>query len=501
MVARFNAWVFFIVLGLIPIGGFATSVGSFVVIEQETNGRTSSYFKGDKNIKFSLNPGTVAQIVEVDRKPSGSCGLKVKVLNGFYESNEAWIYCPTDKEGKASIKVLTAEQIQKQFPALAANLPDPNELIGIEKDGAALMVTESSRAEIQSAPAGRFSKLTESHSEVEIGDEKWIRLFFEDEEPGNQIYWMRESDLEIFPHYKARIENNESGTEACENDTDPALDSDKKKFISDFVVSVKKYQLKVFSRTWGKGIQADKGKCTRYNPEICSAYKNIFGHLPKDVESFAFVKAIIDLESGYNPRATRFEDNNLRGLPRYNAKKKKISEPGWAYDQWKKLVNRDYRGKEPTSIPDLDPLVKKFETSYGLMQVLYATALGFDSKIQPEDLLDPKKNIEMGLRVLKEKYSLAADAMKSEKKLSANRGKTDQEKLFRFAASAYNAGGVYTTKLKKGKNTGYKLVNAVALGLDNVPHAYDENAIQLKNDFVGKCGYRKKTVEQLCSGI
>jgi soluble lytic murein transglycosylase-like protein len=108
------------------------------------------------------------------------------------------------------------------------------------------------------------------------------------------------------------------------------------------------------------------------------------------------VEAVILIESSGQADAFRFE-------------------PGF-YDRYLK-DKPEYAGKIP----------RRISSSYGLMQVMYTTALacGFDPTAPPEHLFVPAINLEYGCRKLSLELAWATDVAKALAAYNAGRGNWD----------------------------------------------------------------------------
>ncbi len=129
--------------------------------------------------------------------------------------------------------------------------------------------------------------------------------------------------------------------------------------------------------------------CDTFNHEICKDYKALSkdGKYP-DAHTFAFIKAIMQQESGYDPKS-------------YRCEKWDHSMPDWAADDFETFKNDKVASAGLTTRGEK---VRSFECSYGPMQVLYATAydqLGFEGK--PSDLFDAHTSIFYGIKELLQK--------------------------------------------------------------------------------------------------
>lgn len=92
------------------------------------------------------------------------------------------------------------------------------------------------------------------------------------------------------------------------------------------------------------------------------------------------VQAIIQVESSFKPNAYRYEPEFYKRYLKNN--------PTWSTHR---LIN------EP----------KRISASYGLMQIMFTTAVefGFDRNRDPEDLYDIELNIDLGCRILRNKIN------------------------------------------------------------------------------------------------
>lgn len=90
--------------------------------------------------------------------------------------------------------------------------------------------------------------------------------------------------------------------------------------------------------------------------------------------SQALVLAVIQMESGGNEKAYRYEPGYFKRYIANNA-------------TWQKIM------KEKEYTP------QQVSASYGLMQLMYPTAMGY-SNLEPEELFDPNQNVRIGTAYL-----------------------------------------------------------------------------------------------------
>ncbi len=71
----------------------AQQAGDVLQIGSKTyNARTSIFFKGKKNVAFTLTPQDISEIVDVRVLPSGNKALRINVVSGPNAGKKAWIY-------------------------------------------------------------------------------------------------------------------------------------------------------------------------------------------------------------------------------------------------------------------------------------------------------------------------------------------------------------------------------------------------------------------------
>lgn len=71
---------------------FSQDRGDIFQVDGSFNARDTAYFKGSKNIKFTLEENDIAKIVDVIPLPSGNKGLKIFVSHGPNKGKSAWIH-------------------------------------------------------------------------------------------------------------------------------------------------------------------------------------------------------------------------------------------------------------------------------------------------------------------------------------------------------------------------------------------------------------------------
>ena len=148
--------------------------------------------------------------------------------------------------------------------------------------------------------------------------------------------------------------------------------------------------------------------------------------------TYTLIKGMIAKESSFNPHAIKPEPGFFKAYLK-NLKTQVLRSKSKHDDRWIKYPNI-------------------FSCSYGLMQVLYSTALQFGFTGQyPSDLADPETGIEFGCKYLVSRFKYA-------------RGKFNSPEDIKAAAIAgYNGGsGAVKTKIRTGgvyPNQAY--VNAV----------------------------------------
>ena len=159
--------------------------------------------------------------------------------------------------------------------------------------------------------------------------------------------------------------------------------------------------------------------CKLYNKEICAAYKKATGKDIGDLDTFYFIKAIVRQESGFDPNAFRIENADFRNRR-------------WMGDNWSNYLKQE-------KLKDNSTEIKKFESSYGLMQMLFVTAYfdhGFRGK--PEDLLQPENALKYGIKHLMVQLKKADEEI-------GRLGKTKTPAPFsrwQAAAARYNSGSI-----------------------------------------------------------
>lgn len=112
-------------------------------------------------------------------------------------------------------------------------------------------------------------------------------------------------------------------------------------------------------------------KVIRWRPQVDKWCVNL-----KISQSLVF--AVMQMESGGNPDVTRFES---------------------AFEKRYILGNAEWSKR----IVEIGISSKEAATSYGLMQLMFTTAYGFDKTITPAKLLDPDQNVRFGAALLKQK--------------------------------------------------------------------------------------------------
>jgi len=275
--------------------------------------------------------------------------------------------------------------------------------------------------------------------------------------------------------------------------------------------------------------QLYKATCLKYNKEICSNWKSVFGKNPT-VNDVYFMKALFVNESNYG--RSKFGKNELGQYIRHEVGFRKRPEESFVHLSYVdyllrepkakvlvKLINqeikadvgsqgkysdlasmRKYFDKKPKSLKalrdifqkhedvaikkilkennqqsstELKSLIKMFESSFGELQLMYPTVIDaykknhrYKNKVpSPNELHKPSKTIEAAMVVLNEK-------MKS-KKIPKN------DKYF-YLARLYNTGGI--------KRTG-------TLGLiGNKRKPYEHRALLHMKSYTQSCQLTDETV-------
>jgi hypothetical protein len=267
------------------------------------------------------------------------------------------------------------------------------------------------------------------------------------------------------------------------------------------------------------------GSCETYNQEICELFPQAFGNRPMTKELFLVIKAIIHQESGHDTNAVRWEDAGFRkgywqkklfkkfkkefpgenldmihhvkrtelltALVVNSKEKTKVerfvtvtredgSQVGsktryykkvrarWASDSGKLGSERVIRKGKVAGHPD----AKKFESSFGPMQVLFATAKyqhGF--KGQPHELFKPCVGLKYGLKHLAYNYDRAQKIIKD--------GRAGGYRDRALAAAGYNAGQI---TIKRDENDEKFLVSHKSEGKFYYQHIKEKS-----DSFASKC--------------
>jgi len=175
--------------------------------------------------------------------------------------------------------------------------------------------------------------------------------------------------------------------------------------------------------------------CRRHNKEICAAvekHSSTYGLASTPgakLDVMYLIKAIIQQESKHDVAAYRCENDELR-------------TQGWYRKVWTKYESElsdkglmSSRDGAPGTLGNLKTRARGFESSYGLMQVLYPMSYGdgLDSALDPESLYSPEKNIDVGVEALFKK-------MRSVKGDLAKGRLGNRFTLFQLTAGAYNGG-------------------------------------------------------------
>jgi len=137
--------------------------------------------------------------------------------------------------------------------------------------------------------------------------------------------------------------------------------------------------------------------------------------------TYTLIKGIIAKESSFNPNAIKPEPGFFKAYFK-NLKAQVLRSKSKHDDRWIKYPNI-------------------FSCSYGLMQVLYSTALQFGFTGQyPSDLADPETGIEYGCRYLVSRFEYAITKFE------------DTDEIKPAAIAGYNGGaGAVKTKIRTGK--------------------------------------------------
>jgi hypothetical protein len=131
---------------------------------------------------------------------------------------------------------------------------------------------------------------------------------------------------------------------------------------------------------------------------------------------------------------------------------------------------------------------KKFESSYGPMQILYATAAGdYEFSGEAEELLSPCQGIRYGLKHLINKISDAREAIRPPN--GTARGFTWQQ----AAAAAYNSGSI-TVELDENRR------RYLRSHVDGSGNRYYDNVTNRAEDFRTSCNYTFTNESNVCEG-
>lgn len=90
--SKLNAWKSILSVLLVGLLGF-TGQERYIELEGFLNGRSSARFRAqDRNVRAVLSKGTRAEILKIQRLPSGNYGVLVKTINGAHAGESFWVY-------------------------------------------------------------------------------------------------------------------------------------------------------------------------------------------------------------------------------------------------------------------------------------------------------------------------------------------------------------------------------------------------------------------------
>lgn len=363
--------------------------GDVVELQQMLNARSSKDFRSQtRNVITQLPRGTRGRVKQARLLESGNYGLELEIQNHDSVKN-AWVYYRTDGPG---IQLYNKRNVAVKTPVRADRAVFTKEQI---------VVTYQDGNDWKTAEIPTFSDGYKVRRDIPTS-EGWIPVELNLRDGRPMVVFVREEDVAN----RAALGLNSAARKTDAGETQGRCEAVSAQRIAELLP-----QLRTNSSHSDFSPRPIRETCRSFNPVICGALNKVAGEGQWDLELFSYVKAVIQQESGHDPLAFRFEDRDYR-------------DNSWTQDEW-----ATYLSRKPASEAEEDS-IKKFESSYGLMQIMYPTAAGehhFGGA--PEELFDPATGLEFGIRHLIEQLS------------RADRSRAPGTR-WQKAASAYNTGAV-----------------------------------------------------------